>query len=71
MIPYILLCVISKIILFRSPSHMVHTIGVVIGVYRLAKELQLLDPALFDNIILDLGDFHMEKVMIPCCGKYL
>ena len=41
------------------------------GVYRLTKEFQLLNPALFDNIFLGLGDFHMEKVMIACCGKYL
>ena len=41
------------------------------GVYRLAKELQLLDQNRFDNIFLGLGGFHMEKVMIACCGKYL
>ena len=41
------------------------------GVYRLAKELQLLDQDRFDNIFLSLGGFHMEKVMIACCGKYL
>ena len=28
------------------------------GVYRLAKELQLLDPARFDNIFLGLGGFY-------------
>ena len=41
------------------------------GVYRLAKELQLLDQNRFDNIFLGLGGFHMEKVIITCCGKYL
>ena len=41
------------------------------GVYRLTKELQLLNPTLFDNIFLGLGSFHMEKVMIAYCGKYL
>ena len=41
------------------------------GVYRLAKELQLLNPTFFDNVFLGLGGFHMEKVMIVCCGKYL
>lgn len=41
------------------------------GVYRLAKELQLLDQDRFNNIFLGLGGFHMEKVMIACCGKYL
>ena len=40
------------------------------GVCRLAEELQLLDPARFGNIFLDLGS-HTEKVMIACCGKYL
>ena len=39
------------------------------GVYQLAKELQLLDHACFDNIFLGLGDFHTEKVMIACCRK--
>ena len=41
------------------------------GVYRLAKELQLLNPTFFDNIFLGLGGFHMENVMIACCAKYL
>ena len=41
------------------------------GVYRLAKELQLLNPTRFDNMFLGLEGFHMEKVMIACCGKYL
>ena len=41
------------------------------GVYRLAKEPQLLNGTLFDNIFLGLGGFHIEKVMIVCCGKYL
>ena len=41
------------------------------GVYRLAKELQLLNPNRFSDIFLGLGGFHMEKVLIACCGKYL
>ena len=41
------------------------------GKYQLAKELQPLDQDRFDNNFLDLGGFHMEKVMIVCCGKYL
>ena len=41
------------------------------GVFCLEKELQLLNPTLFDNLFLGLGGFHMEKVMIACCGKYL
>ena len=40
------------------------------GVYRLAKELQLLFPETFDNIFLGLGGFHMEKTIIACIGKY-
>ena len=30
-----------------------------------------MNPTLFDNIILGLGGFHLKKVMIACCGKYL
>ena len=41
------------------------------GVYRLAKELQLLNPDDFSNTFLGLGGFHMEKVVIACCGKFL
>jgi len=42
------------------------------GVYRIAKELQLLNPVEFDNIFLGLGGgFHMEKVLIACCGVFL
>ena len=41
------------------------------GVYRIAKELQLINPDKFGNIFLDLGGFHLEKVIIACCGKYL
>ena len=41
------------------------------GVYRLAKELQLLFPETFDDIFLGLGGFHMEKTIIACIGKYL
>ena len=41
------------------------------GVYRLANELQLLNQNRFDNIFLGFGGFHMEKVMIVCCGTYL
>ena len=41
------------------------------GVYRLAKELQLLHPEKFSNIFLGRGGFHLEKVLIACCGKYL
>ena len=41
------------------------------GVYRIAKELQLLNPSKFANIFLGLGGFHFEKVLIGCCGAYL
>ena len=41
------------------------------GVYRIAKELQLLNPSLFSNIFLGIGGFHMEKILISCCGSYL
>lgn len=41
------------------------------GVYRIAKELQLLNPEKFSNIFLGLGGFHMEKVLIACCGAFL
>ena len=40
------------------------------GVYRIGKELQLLNPNKFANIFLGIGGFHMEKV-ISCCRKYL
>ena len=39
--------------------------------YRLAKEFQLNHPERFDNIFLWIGGFHMEKIIIACCGKYL
>ena len=39
--------------------------------YRLAKELQHLDSARFDNIFLSLGGCHKKKVVIAYCGKYV
>lgn len=41
------------------------------GVYRIAKEIQLLRPNEFDNIFLGLGGFHTEKVLLACIGKYI
>ena len=41
------------------------------GVYRIAKELQLLNPEGFNNIFLGLGGFHLEKILITCTGKFL
>ena len=37
--------------------------------HRIDKELQLLDPSLFEKIFLGLGGFHMEKK--SCYGSYL
>lgn len=41
------------------------------GVYRIAKEIQLLKSDQFDNIFLGLGGFHMEKIVLACLGAYL
>ena len=41
------------------------------GVYRIAKEIQLLKPDEFSNIFLGLGGFHMEKIVFACLGAYL
>ena len=41
------------------------------GVYRIAKEIQLLKPDQFSNIFLGLGGFHMEKIVLACLGAYL
>ena len=41
------------------------------GVYRVAKELQLHHPEKFCNIFLGVGGFHLDKVIIACCGSYL
>ena len=41
------------------------------GVYRIAKEIQLLKPEEFGNIFLGLGGFHMEKIVFACLGAYL
>ena len=40
------------------------------GVYRIAKEIQLLQPQEFGNIFLCLG-FDMEKVVLACLGSLL
>lgn len=42
-----------------------------VGVYRIAREIQLIRPEEFDNIVLCLGSFHMAKVALGCLGKYL
>ena len=41
------------------------------SVYRIAKEIQLQQSEKFDNIFLGIGGFHLEKIFIACCGKYL
>ena len=41
------------------------------GVYHIAREIQLLSPDSFDNVFLELGGCHMEKVVMTCPGKYL
>ena len=41
------------------------------GVYRIAKEIQFLNQGEFENIFLGLGGFHMEKIVLACCGQFL
>ena len=41
------------------------------GVYRIAKEIQLVRPDEFSNIFLGLGGFHMEKILLACLDAYL
>ena len=41
------------------------------GVYRIAREIQLIRHLEFKNIKLCLGSFHMTKVALGCVGKYL
>ena len=41
------------------------------GVYRIAREIQLVRPNEFGNIVLCLGSFHMAKVALGCIGKYI
>ena len=39
--------------------------------YRIAKEIQLLELDESDNIYFGLGGFHTEKVVLACIGKFL
>ena len=41
------------------------------GVYRIAKEIQLVKPDEFGNIFFGIGGFHMEKMELACIGAYL
>ncbi|XDV44765.1 hypothetical protein PO909_013005 [Leuciscus waleckii] len=45
--------------------------GVYEGVYRIAKEIQLMKPDQFNNIFLGLGGFHMEKIVLAFLCTYL
>jgi len=40
------------------------------GVYRMAKEIQLVKPDQFSNIFLSLSGFHMEKILLACLGAH-
>ena len=41
------------------------------GVYHIAREIQLIRPKEFEDIVLLMGSFHMAKVALGCLGKYL
>lgn len=41
------------------------------GVYHIAREIQLICPEEFKDIVLCMGSFHMAKVSLGCLGKYL
>ena len=41
------------------------------GVCRIAKEIHLQQPEKFDNIFLGIEGFHLKKIVIACCAKYL
>ena len=41
------------------------------GVYKIAKEIQLVKLDEFDNIFLGLGGFHTKEVVLACIGKFL
>ena len=41
------------------------------NVYCMAKEIQLLRPAEFKNLVLCLGTFHTAKTLLKCTGKSL
>ena len=39
--------------------------------YKIAKEIQSLQPDEFDNIFLGMGDFHTERMVAGSIGKFL
>ena len=41
------------------------------GVYHIAREIQLIRPEEFQDIVLCMRSFHMAKVVLGCVGKYL
>ena len=41
------------------------------GVYHIAREVILIVPDEFNDIVLTLGSFHMTKVFLSCIEKYL
>ena len=41
------------------------------GVNHVAKEIQLLHPQKHSNIFLEIGGFHLEKVVIGCWVRTL
>ena len=41
------------------------------GVYRIAKETQLVKPDESGNLFLGLGGLCMEKILLACLGAYI
>ena len=41
------------------------------GVYHIAREVLLIRPHEFNDIVITMGSFHMTKVYLSCIGKYL
>ena len=41
------------------------------GVCHITREIQLIRPEEFQDIVLCMGSFHMAKVALGCVGKYL
>ena len=41
------------------------------GVYHIAREIQLICPEQFQDMVLCMVSFHMVKVALGCVGKYL
>ena len=41
------------------------------GVHKIAKEIQLLKPDVFDNMFLGMGGFNTEKIVLTSIGNFL